>query len=248
MEYYTKGNPVYDFWNALVKHNAVVKSGKILKFSDGVTDWGWCRDVEELYERDCYISTMNKLNNNVNMAIIDGTPGIGKTMFLFYYIYEKVRQSREKNESIPSFAISDRDGREYFLRSNPHTGIAEVLVPRIEWIPTYIITDTVGISNLSFTVQYIHISSINIQNTEHINNLNTQYTNIITMNLPVFSLEEYIECDCKDIQERNNCDFLYEVFGGSLHNLRAASYMDEISPYPDETYIIIKKTTGVIFW
>ena len=71
--------------------------------------------------------------------------------------------------------------------------------------------------------------------------------NIITINLPVFSLEEYIECDCKDIQERNNFDFLYEVFGGSLHNLRAAYYMDEISPYPDETYIIIKNQMELYF-
>jgi hypothetical protein len=48
------------------------------------------------------------------MAMLDGTPGIGKSLFIFYFIYAVVNQAIEKGEHIPTFLIADRDGR-----SNP---------------------------------------------------------------------------------------------------------------------------------
>ena len=63
---------------------------------DGKTRWGWTRDVDVLYLRDCYISAFDTLSG-ADMAMLEGTPGIGKSLFIFYFIYAVVNQAIEKD-------------------------------------------------------------------------------------------------------------------------------------------------------
>ncbi|RYH00513.1 hypothetical protein EON65_49290 [archaeon] len=197
--YYSKGNEVYDFWSAVVQPGTVLfdQTGKKLTFKDGVTQWGWTRDVEDLYVRDCYISAVQTLSE-VDMAMLEGTPGIGKSLFIFYYIYILVLQAQEREERVPTFLIADRDGTEYFLRVDSNeSGI--VHKPTTE-TPDYLITDTKGRANPSFTKQYIHVSSINNKNVKDVRKLMEQRQRKYkktrrTIYLPGFSLEEYFEID-----------------------------------------------------
>lgn len=198
--YYSK---VYDFWSAVVQPDAVSvdQTGKKLTFKDGVTQWGWKRDVRHLYVRDCYTSTVQTLIDEVDMAMLDGTPGIGKSLFIFYYIYMIVNLAKEKGEPVPTFVISDRDGTEYFLGIDSN-GNGIVRQPTTE-TPDYLITDTKGRANPYFIKQYLHVSSINNVNVKYVRKLLEQgdpksKKERHTIYLPGFSWEEYFEVDGSD--------------------------------------------------
>eukprot|EP01039_Chlorochromonas_danica_P011316 gene11316-12628_t len=244
--YFTKGNEIYDFWCAVVKPDAVVRdsTGKKLRFKDGLTRWGWTRDVDELYVRDCYTTAIQTLGN-VDIAMLEGTPGVGKSLFIFYLIYKVVFLSREQGQCIPTFLIADRDGTGYFL-SVDLNGNGIVRAPTTE-TPDYLITDTRGRSNPSFTTQYIHVSSINNSNVKDVRKLMDQghhrkgEKERRTIYLPGFSVEEYLEIDGFD--EASNkvaMNFYYDVFGGSLRNLRSVDQMAEDEVFPIDIYDVVQ--------
>ncbi len=196
--YYSKGNQIYDFWSAVVQPDAVSvdQTGKKLTFKDGVTKWGWTRNVRDLYVRDCYTSTVQTLIDEVDMAMLDGTPGIGKSLFIFYYIYMIVNLAKEKGEPVPTFVIADQDGREYFLGIDSN-GNGIVRQPTTE-TPDYLITDTKGRANPSFIKQYLHVSSINSINLKMEQRNPKSKKKRRTIYLPGFSWEEYFELDGGD--------------------------------------------------
>jgi len=183
----------------VVQSDAVVvdSTGKKLSFVDGATQWGWTRDVDELYIRDCYTEAIGKLSN-ADMAMIEGTPGIGKSLFIFYFIYMIVSQAKEKEQKIPTFLIEDRDGCGFFLKVDDN-GNGIVHKPTTE-TPDYLITDTKGRSNPSFAKLYLHVSSINNENVKDVRKLMDQRQPKANKTrhkiyLPGFSLEEYFEVD-----------------------------------------------------
>ena len=180
----------------------VDSTGKILSFKDG-TFWGWTRDVKELYIRDCYTQAMNTLGN-ADMALIEGTPGIGKSLFIFYFIYATVRQAKDNKQEIPTFLIEDPDGLGFFLRVDGN-GNGIVHKPTTA-TPDYLITDTKGRSNPSFTKLYLHVFGFNNENVKYVRKLMDQRhpeSNKTRPNiyLPVFSLEEYFEIDCGKVDQ-----------------------------------------------
>jgi len=148
------------------------------------------------------------------MAMLEGTPGIGKSLFIFYFIYVVVNQAIEKGENIPTFLIADRDGNGYFLRVDSN-GNGMVHQPTTELTPDYLITDTKGRSNPSFTKQYIHVSSINNVNVKDVRKLMEQRQRKNkktrkTIWLEGFSLEEYFEIDCVGEANEVSIILLYE--------------------------------------
>jgi len=184
----------------VVQPNAVNvdSTGKKLSFVNGGAQWGWTRDVDELYIRDCYTETIRTLDK-ADMAMIGGTPGIGKSVFIFYFIYVIVSRAKENKEKIPTFLIRDCDGIGYFLRVDDN-GYGIVYEPKTTETPDYLITDTIGRSNPSFTKLYLHVSSINNVNVKDLYKLmlNRQPKANKTrpqIYLPGFTLEEYFEID-----------------------------------------------------
>jgi hypothetical protein len=267
--YYTKGNEIYDFWSAVVKPDAVVAdtTARKLSFVDGDAMWGWTRDADELYIRDCYKEAIRILDN-ADMAMIEGTPGIGKSLFIFYFIYTVVRQAKDNSQEIPTFLIEDRDGNGYFLRVDDN-GNGIVHKPTTE-TPDYLITDTKGRSNPSFAKLYLHVSSINNVNVKDVKKLMDQrqpraHKTRSVIYLPGFSLEEYLEIDGGKVDQvsmyvvltqssvsfcdvcnvpvysvQGDMSFYYDVFGGSLRNLRSAAQLDQTDPYPEEIYDVVQ--------
>ena len=129
---------MYDFWTAVLKPNGVKKVGKKLQFTDGETNWGWIRDVKDLYVRACYEEAIRELEGK-HVAILEGTPGIGKSLFIFYFIHEKFHVARENNQPIPTFVIGGRSlssAKKYFLLVDAQ-GNGVVQVPTPETTPDY---------------------------------------------------------------------------------------------------------------
>lgn len=203
--YSSQGKAIYDFWCAVVKPNGVAfdKTGKKLKFTDGVTRWGWKRDVEELYVRECYTSAVDMLRDT-DIAMLEGSRGIGKRLFIFYLIYVIVSEVIEKGENVPTFVIGDPDGRR-FLLSVDSDGNGVVEIPTTQ-TPDYFITDTVGSSLPNFIRQYFHVTGFNDVNWRYVKRLIE--TRPVSkkprryIRFPVFSLQEYFEADNEGDQVR----------------------------------------------
>jgi hypothetical protein len=80
--------------------------------------------TKKLLEREEYICAYNeiKANPQIQLAYVSGTPGIGKTLFLFWLIYKLV-STRDTASPVPSILlIAGQGGNKYVLRctnSNP---------------------------------------------------------------------------------------------------------------------------------
>lgn len=133
------------------------------------------------------------------MAMMEGTPGIGKSLFIFYYIYVLVNEARKNEAKMPTFLIADRDGAGYFLRVDS-MGNGIVHKPITELTPDYVITDTRGRSNPSFSKQYLYVSSINNVNVKDVRKLMNKGVKVRrpSIILPGFSVEEYFDTDGGD--------------------------------------------------
>lgn len=226
--YYAKGNEIYDFWSAVVQPGAVSvdSTGKKLSFKDG-TLWGWTRDVDDLYIRDCYTQVIATLGN-ADIAMIEGTPGIGKSLFIFYFIYMIVIAAKDNDQKIPTFLIEDRDGFGYFLKVDDN-GCGIVHKPTTE-TPDYLITDTKGRSNPSFAKLYLHVTSINNVNVKDVHKLMDQRQPKANKTrpkiyLPGFSLEEYFEIDGGEVDQvsvyvvSHRSAYFYNIFTSPFDGL-----------------------------
>ena len=99
------GTRVDDFssvWTALVNGNIIENqtNPRLWTLPDGIL---WIGNVTTFYNRECYDQiTQNIFDGKFTHALILGTPGIGKTMFLQRLLVELVRRARSKGEDPPS--------------------------------------------------------------------------------------------------------------------------------------------------
>lgn len=201
VQHYCKGHRFYDFWSAVIQPDGVSidSAGKILCFKDKSTRWGWSCEVEELYIRECYKQAIESLNVEVKISMISGTPGIGKSLFIFYFIYAVVSKAKKDEQIIPTFLIANRDGAEYFFSvDSDENGI--VHEPITGQTPDYLITDTLSRSTPLYRKQYIHVSSNSNVGLKDFRKTMMEVKNT-TIYMPVFSLAEYFEIDGGEINE-----------------------------------------------
>lgn len=193
-------NPVSQFWTALIHDIDCVTevNGKLI-INRREVRWGWDNDVYELYVRQCYeeaVAELMSLGDN-SMAIVVGSPGIGKTLFIFYFIYRQVKRAMESSQPIPTFVLGDRSGKQLFLCVDANGNATAMSVTTMPpQIPDYWITDTYGYSSPTYEIQCIHVTSVNNKNMEDIDKLFTQKRKRRQFIFPVFSYDEYVECDC----------------------------------------------------
>lgn len=150
-----------------------------------------------LYVRDCYVKAIETLRG-ARIAMIDGTPGIGKTMFIFYFIYAMVTQSRENGEGIPTFIIRDCAGTNFFLTLDA-TGNGIVVSDKDKDIlerPDYRITKNFGECYSNCRKQYIHVVGTCSRSTRDVKRLmEDDARHGRHLRFPVFSWDEYRDLD-----------------------------------------------------
>ena len=101
-------------WRAICTENGIVKDAakQTLNFSD--TSLPWSAGTFLLFERNVYTLAYEHIKNNgYDQVLILGTSGIGKSLFVLWYIYKLVCES----DSPPSIAYQDREGSVYYLKS-----------------------------------------------------------------------------------------------------------------------------------
>ena len=199
------------FWLSLCRA-LPTRQGNILKFEDG-TLWG--DDVAELYERPCYIEIYLKILN-MKAVLLKGTPGIGKSLFIFWFIYKLVLQAKENDGAIPTFIYRNRKGEEYFLSSSKDC-VTTVSRSKFGMVADFHISDTNADSTAHANKLCMHVCSVhNVHFKEYLNNVvGTKGGFGIDFHMPTYSIsevEEYFGAK----QQRSVLLFLYDVFGGSL--------------------------------
>mmetsp|Transcript_73426 Transcript_73426/g.144112 ORF Transcript_73426/g.144112 Transcript_73426/m.144112 type:complete len:103 (-) Transcript_73426:443-751(-) len=99
--------------------------------------------------------------------MIEVAPEIGKSLFIFYFISEKVQEVKENEEPIPIFPLIGRS-LSAGVTQNKYScalrvddeGNGMVQVPTVESIPDYLLKDFTGEAYPYYTVQYINEPSI----------------------------------------------------------------------------------------
>jgi len=96
-----------------------------LEFTSGVFEPRY-GDIPRIYVRQCYeelydISVANMLDprNNYMMTLFTGVPGIGKSLFLFYFLYRFTTDLRFKDDP---FALEFSQGRYYYFERTNTSG------------------------------------------------------------------------------------------------------------------------------
>ena len=136
-------------------------TNRITETEDGLlslsSGWG-SSGVSSLYPRKCYFDLINTICNNPQFTkfLVLGSPGIGKSLFVYYFIYWTVKQKSKK----PSFVCSNLDGTEFLFTFDQNDNRPVVLLyERSMEMPQYFISDAFSKHDPPFRKAYIHISS-----------------------------------------------------------------------------------------
>jgi len=215
-------NPLFKFWKYVCSEDIIADGRGKICFSDNTVKWGDSRD-SKLFVRSCFDDAFKFITER-ELAIvnINGTPGIGKSLFGFWFMYKIVMDAKSNNKPIPSFVFSSRWDKEYLLHVK--SGNPIVSIYSLQETPSYVISDTIPKPQIAAKILNMHISSVNDEKrlTFH-NEIISAGRSGGVYTFPYFSFTEYLQCDghARDEQE---LQCLYEIFFGNLRLLRAHKF------------------------
>jgi hypothetical protein len=153
---------------------------------------------EKLYIRDCYRDLYREASNTMAtsdnyMGVFTGIPGIGKSMFLIYFLYEYFRDTRfaskrialELQPGVYDYFLSSPNGTQYYFFK-----VASNMERPIEFEDLLILTDLFKVETPVGAGRYHFIfSSPNPDRYEEFKKL---YTKAVTYYLPPWEWEELV--------------------------------------------------------
>ena len=145
-------------WNAIVNHPIVEnkKNPRLWSLRGGIK---WIGGVEELYNRPCYDDITEDISS-LTHALVIGTPGIGKTLYLQVLLVHLARRAKAEGKPLPSIYYKYYDDDKVvtltFLSDGSVIDITDVgRVPD----PDYLLSDSVDLSKPSGTVLNLEVAS-----------------------------------------------------------------------------------------
>ena len=122
-------NDISIFWKALIE-NGVEKNGRHWTLRAGVP---WIGKVDTFYNRECYDMLSERIKEK-KLALIVGTPGIGKTMFLQRLLVDIV-ESVQPGGTVPIIDyVTAKDDTVQRYRLLPNGSVIFGMSYRIAWI------------------------------------------------------------------------------------------------------------------
>lgn len=228
---------VTEYWKAVCENAIVVDTaGNKLQLPAGAL---WNEDIDLLYVRSSYRALNERIvAEKPRKAMVSGTPGIGKSLFGLWFVYQKVVEAKAANESIPTFVFSNRSQVKYYMSHSDGKPIVTVCDGVHGPIPDYYISDTFGMINAKCNILNLHLTSSGSEGYD-IFTKDNQCNGYI---LGPFSFAEYFECDgCATNEEL--LQFKYDIFGGSLRLLRKI----ENTIYNQKVYDIVQLELQTFF-
>jgi predicted DNA-binding WGR domain protein len=185
--------------------------------------WGPVRK-SEIFIRPCYDQTIDLLYEMVNNApelafgFVEGSSGIGKTVWIFYFIYRVVRANIEAQPK-PTFVYQDPFGANFYFYYD-NTGVPVVCKgsPQ-DRDPDYFISDTFPREAAAAKKLQVHVASAGNPDKKWKNFLKDQDHKLIRV-FPPFSREEHLLCYGIQVggvwTNQEELQLRYDIFGGCL--------------------------------
>lgn len=176
-------------------------------------------NTEALLVREEYVRIRDRLKSNptLKFALLSGTKGIGKTLFIYYLIYDLVLEALKNQTSIPSFLLVYDNERRYILRMSDH-GIPEVICDQGNFKADYLISDNICDTMTPVHKWNLHIHSLGSDEkiTRFEDAVGNAGKNGAIFTMGVLPLEEMVL-----LSDNKTANFIHMVFGGSARHLKS---------------------------
>lgn len=199
----------------------------------------WLPGLPRLYVRDCYHKLSQLfLADGVKYALLLGTPGIGKSLYMRWLIAFLARRAIDEGDASVVFRISFHERSEVvdYLCSLDGTVIA---FNKDAPTPTYYFSDSVDIDKvgLSSKLSLLVTSDDPSQYQEWLKRIEEHKENSVIKFMPVFSS---IELKCI-APEGANAQFRFDIVGGNARKAFAGGIRD------DRLYEFVEKEFNLFF-
>ena len=187
----------------------------------------WFGGFNVLYNRPCYDEITQKISSPVTRALVLGTPGIGKTLYLQAFLVHLVRRAKEEGRDPPTIHYVHKKNKDSIqtLSFLPDGSVVDVSIVPGGPNPDYVLSDSVDLSYAYGNVLNLEVAADEVDMIES-NHRSFQKRVMEAGNagrqlvMPVFSFEELQSIQPADMDDVY-AQFRYDVFGGSARNFLA---------------------------
>ena len=213
-------------WNAIL-HYPIVENpanARLWSLHGGVR---WFGGFNVLYNRPCYDEITQKISSPVTRALVLGTPGIGKTLYLQAFLVHLVRRAKEEGRDPPTIHYVHAKSKDSIqtLSFLPDGSVVDVSMVPGGPNPDYVLSDSVDLSYAYGTILNLEVAADEVDVVE--SNHRSFQKRVMEAGMagrqlvmPVFSFEELQSIQPADMDSLV-AKFRYDVFGGSARNFIA---------------------------
>jgi len=175
-----------------------------------------------LYVRDSYTTIIGEIDRlSKSHVLLRGTPGIGKSMFMYYYIYYLAKLNPSNLcIQVCYYVKSGQPSQEFFL--NRIGGVVSVttVLPSGRSLPDYYFSDSVDITKTDTSTKLTMLfSSIDEDHFSEFLKVKSSLRGSWDLHMPLVSFDELTEMADPDAQiSDETLTFRNSVFGGSARN------------------------------
>ena len=202
--------------NAII-NNEVEESDGCLFLNHGTT-WGANNNTSKLVVRECYNVIIRTISEEkYTNVLLRGTPGIGKSFFLFFYVYFLVK-SNVNRKSVIAVAYLHMETRRtiYLSVENGHATVSDSYTST----PNYYFSDSVDIetskASTCLTVLFASMDDIHFKTFEKV--LQQPTSNSGDMYMPLVPTHELVKMSVSESMSESTVQFRRDIYGGSARN------------------------------
>ena len=227
-------------WTAIVKHPIVKnqENPRLWSLHGGIK---WIGGVQELFNRPCYDEITEDISS-LTHALVIGTPGIGKTLYLQVLLVHLFMRAKEEGRDIPTIHYVYEAKKKVvtlsFLSDGSVIDITNVgRVPD----PEYLLSDSVDLNKPSGTVLNLEVASDKPRNYNEFQKRIGEPGALRgeTIIMPLWSLDELL-CIRPASMRRELAEFRYHIYGGSARNFMFFNHVrNRVLPVVEDTMNLV---------
>ena len=237
---------VHDFstvWTAVVNNQIIVENPSNPRSWSLPDRIQWIGNIDKLYNRPCYDKiTEDILSLGLTRAIIFGSTGIGKSLYLQTVLVALAQLGQAENRALPSIYYQQHRYEKVevfsFLCDGTVVNISDELCPPP---PDYLLTDGVDVSHPDGKILTLVVSGTDGCNTfvkrvEEAGNKGGEFI------MPVFAYDELRNAKVNSDIDDQYAAFRYAVFGGNARNFIALRDRSHFTVLPE-----VSETLSLLF-
>ena len=202
--------------------------------------------MKSLYVRGCYTDILKNIEDNSRThVLVRGTPGIGKSAFLYYLIYYYAQSTAVNISFCLTYLNGEVKEKYYLIRENNQPCVTEHMFG----LPDYYFSDSVDIeaagTATKLTILFASIDERHYKDFEKVQQSLGTSVNSWDIYMPLVEIEELKFMVPRDIKISDDLlQFFYDIYGGSARNCLDGGCH---APAVPETTDIIAETLELFF-